>query len=59
MNQPESRRGSGRASKARDLPPYSSPDERRQQGKALRDKVSRQDQGGWEPFKVAEIPSSF
>jgi uncharacterized protein (DUF2252 family) len=56
MNEPESRRGSGRASIARDLPPYSSPDERRQQGKALRDKVSRQDQGGWEPFKGRRDP---
>jgi uncharacterized protein (DUF2252 family) len=37
-------------------PPYSSPDERRAQGKALRDKVPREDQGGWEAFKGRRDP---
>ena len=56
MNEPENHRGTRPRSKARNLTPYSSPDERRHQGKALRDKVPREDQAGWESFKGRRDP---
>ena len=56
MNEPDSDRGTRRRSKARDLLPYFSPDERRHRGKALRDKVPREDQAGWESFKGRRDP---
>ena len=56
MNEPDSDRGTRRRSKARNLTPYSSPDERRRHGKALRDKVPREDQAGWESFKGRRDP---
>ena len=56
MNEPDSHRGIGRRSKMRNLPPYSSPDERRAEGKALRDKLAREDHRGWEAFKGRRDP---
>jgi uncharacterized protein (DUF2252 family) len=56
MNEPDSDRATRRRGKARDLLPFSSPDERRHQGKALRDKVPREDQAGWQSFKGRRDP---
>jgi uncharacterized protein (DUF2252 family) len=54
MNEPD--RSTRRDISPPSHPPYSSADERRAQGKALRDKVPREDQGGWEAFKGRRDP---
>jgi len=56
MNEPDSDRATRRRGKARHLLPFSSPDERRRRGKALRDKVPREDQAGWRSFKGRRDP---
>jgi uncharacterized protein (DUF2252 family) len=47
-----------RPTKARHSEPYLSPDERRAEGKALRDKVPREDHGGWKAPKDRRDPVS-
>ena len=55
MNGPDRHRDTKRYSGSGNHPPYYPPDERRAHGKAVRDKVPR-DQGGWEAFKGRRDP---